>query len=70
VINVRSGPGIKYSALHYGLVGDEVMILVEKNGRYTIETDAQGFKWVRVEFPKTRARGWIRRDFMGNFQCP
>lgn len=69
VINVRSGPGINYSAPHYGVVGDEVIILVEKNGRYAIETDVQGFKWVRVEFPKTGAKGWIRRDFISDFRC-
>jgi uncharacterized protein YraI len=68
-INVRSGPGTQYPSPHYALVGDRVMILRGNVDGFAISTDQYGVRWVKVEFPTTKARGWIRRDFIGRFRC-
>jgi hypothetical protein len=68
-INVRSEPGVEYSSPSYGLVGDTVGILRGNVDGFAIARDRQGNRWVKVEFVKSRARGWIRRDFISNFNC-
>lgn len=68
-INVRSGPGLQYSAPHYGLVGDKVVILRGNVDGFAIQRDRQGWQWVQVEFLKSKARGWIRRDLISDFRC-
>jgi hypothetical protein len=55
-INVRSAPSTSASSPHYGLVGDRVQVI-----RYV--TGKDGYTWYFVEFP-SRARGWIRGDFV------
>lgn len=68
-INVRSGPGTEYSAPHYGLVGDRVTILRGNVDGFAIATDRRGNRWVKVEFVRSKARGWVRRDFVSSFEC-
>mgnify|MGYP002777190477 FL=1 len=68
-INVRSGPGTEYSSPHYGVVGDRVIILRGNVDGFAIARDRNGARWVKVEFSKSRARGWIRRDFLSGFSC-
>lgn len=68
-INVRKGPGNEYASPAYGLVGDNVSILRGNVDGFAIAKDTQGKRWVKVEFVKSKARGWIRRDFVGNFRC-
>lgn len=69
-INVREGPGREYRSPHYGVVGDEVIIL-RGEGRegLALAEDRNGMLWVKVEFPNSGARGWVRRDFLTRFYC-
>ncbi len=60
-INIRSGPGIEYSALHYGVVGDRVEIL---DSQHENSSDPYGRRWHRVRFVESRAVGWVRGDFL------
>lgn len=50
--NIRSGPGINYDTAHIAYPGDRVVI------RDT-STDAGGYTWYKVYFPKSGADGWI-----------
>ncbi len=69
-INVREGPGREYRSPHYGLVGDEVIILRGQSREgFAIEEDRNSMLWVKVEFPNSGARGWVRRDFLSRFSC-
>lgn len=69
-INVREGPGRQYKSPHYGLVGDEVIIVRgESREGFAIEEDKNGILWVKVEFTNSGARGWVRRDFVSRFSC-
>ena len=56
-INVRTGPGTHYSARHYGLPGDRVIVLNEAHGR-------DGYRWWYLQFKNSGAKGWIREDFV------
>ncbi|MCT7950999.1 SH3 domain-containing protein [Ancylothrix sp. C2] len=69
-INVREGPGRQYRSPHYGVVGDEVIILQggSREG-FAIEEDRNSMLWVKVEFPNSGARGWVRRDFVSRISC-
>lgn len=67
-INVRSGAGLQNSIRHYGLVGDEVVILRGDVDGFAIQNDRRGDQWVQVEFLESKARGWIRRDLI-SFRC-
>ncbi len=55
-VNVRSSPSTRAYSPHYGLVGDRVEVLNQTEGR-------DGYTWYYVEF-RSRARGWIRGDFL------
>lgn len=63
-INLRSGAGTNYSSRGYGLVGDFVYILSNSPPEADYRKDSQGYIWYRVEFPKSKAMGWIREDFL------
>lgn len=55
-INVRAQPTTTSERLHYGLPGDAVDILEQRRvGNYV---------WYRVEFPRSKARGWVREDLL------
>lgn len=56
-INLRENPSSSSRSLGYGLVGDRVVILSQTRG-----TD--GYWWYRVQFPQSRAVGWIRSDLI------
>ncbi|MCT7987163.1 SH3 domain-containing protein [Laspinema olomoucense] len=60
-INIRSGPGIEYSALHYGVVGDRVEILDSQREN---SSDIYSRSWHRVRFVESGAVGWVRGDFL------
>lgn len=55
-INIRSGPGTNYSVAHYGYAGDYVDVINERV--------VNGYRWYYVEFPASKARGWVRGDFI------
>ena len=50
--NIRSGPGINFDTAHITYPGDRVVI------RDT-STDAGGYTWYKIYFPKSGAEGWI-----------
>ena len=50
--NVRSGPGTSYGTAHVAYPGDRVYIRDSA-------TDAGGFTWHKVYFPKSGAEGWM-----------
>jgi uncharacterized protein YgiM (DUF1202 family) len=56
-INVRSGPGLEYALLGYGLVGDNVQVIGVKEA-----SDKQ--IWFKVYFSESKIYGWIRADFV------
>jgi len=56
-INVRSAPSLNASAPSYGLPGDRVEVIREVVGE-------DGYTWYYVEFNGSRARGWVRGDFV------
>lgn len=56
-INLRSQPSTSAASPSYGIPGDRVTILDETRG-------ADGYTWYYVEFPQSRARGWIRGDLV------
>jgi hypothetical protein len=56
-IDYRDGPSDQAYKIHYGLAGDRVKILES-----SAMTD--GYIWYNVLYPRTRARGWIRGDFI------
>lgn len=68
-ITLRSGPGTQYGSRGYGVVGDLVYLLTEV-GPPEVDSvvDNQGLTWFRVGFPRSRAIGWIREDFL-NRSC-
>ena len=56
-INLRSAPTTNSRKLGYGLVGDSVTILERSRG-------SNGYTWYKVQFPRSKAMGWIRGDFV------
>ncbi|WP_232251517.1 SH3 domain-containing protein [Oscillatoria acuminata] len=60
-INIRSGPGIQQSSLHYGVVGDRVEILDSQREN---PSDIYSLHWHRVRFVESGAVGWVRGDFL------
>jgi uncharacterized protein YgiM (DUF1202 family) len=55
-INVRSAPSRKGNILHYGLVGD--LVVVERS-----MPGDEGYRWHYVTFPN-QAAGWVREDLL------
>jgi hypothetical protein len=55
-VNVRSGPSITDTAIHYGLVGDRVWA--------SRTTHSSGYTWYFVGFPASGASGWVRGDLI------
>ena len=58
-INVRSGAGTTFSALHYGVPGDAVVILESNATRGGTDP-----VWYRLRFVESQAVGWVRADFV------
>lgn len=58
-INVRSGAGTTFSAIHYGVPGDAVVILESNATRGSTDP-----VWYRLRFVESRAEGWVRADFV------
>ncbi|NJR40846.1 MAG: SH3 domain-containing protein [Leptolyngbyaceae cyanobacterium CSU_1_4] len=56
-VNVRAEPSTTSLILHHGLGGDRVNVLNQTNA-------PDGFVWYFIEFPTSRARGWIRGDLL------
>ena len=56
-INIRDGASVKSRARHIAYRGDLVDIL-----GCTEDTDV--YAWYKVRFPKSRAVGWVRSDFI------
>lgn len=56
-INLRSAPTTNSRKLGYGLVGDSVTVLGRSRDNY-------GYTWYKVQFPRSKAIGWIRGDFV------
>lgn len=67
-ITLRSGAGSNYRSLGYGLVGDRVQVLTLSPPELDYEEDSQGRVWYRIGFPRSGAKGWIRKDFL-RLQC-
>ncbi|MEA5511878.1 SH3 domain-containing protein [Crocosphaera sp. UHCC 0190] len=59
-INLRSGPSISANNVGYGLSGDRVIVLGCETGPDT----ANRTPWIKVQFVKSKATGWIRGDFV------
>lgn len=57
-INVRDLPSTSSPARHYGIPGDRVEIITSVNSSF------DGRLWYQVLFPRTGARGWVRRDLV------
>jgi uncharacterized protein YraI len=55
-VNVRTYPSTQADAPSYGLVGDRVEVIEQREGR-------DGYMWFCVEFP-SGVRGWVRSDFI------
>jgi uncharacterized protein YgiM (DUF1202 family) len=55
-INVRANPSTSATSPHYGLQGDVVQLLNQKNTN-------DGYVWHFVQFP-SGAKGWVRSDLI------
>lgn len=67
-ITLRSGPSTSTRSLGYGLVNDFVYLITNSPPELDYAVDQDGYSWYRVEFPESRAKGWIRSDFL-NIHC-
>jgi SH3-like domain-containing protein len=56
-VNVRTGPGARFDANAYGLVGDAVQVIGQ-----AFSNDCE--TWFRVRFPISGHIGWIHGDFI------
>lgn len=56
-INVRSQPSTNAPAPSYGLAGDRVQVIKATRGN-------DGHLWYYVEFPRSKATGWVRGDLL------
>jgi hypothetical protein len=56
-VNVRTGPGARFDANTYGLVGDAVQVIGQ-----AFSTDCE--TWFRVRFPISGHIGWIHGNFI------
>jgi len=63
-ITLRSGPGTQTRNLGYGLVNDFVYLITDSPPELEYVVDRAGYTWYRVEFSESRAKGWIRSDFL------
>ncbi len=57
LVNLRAEPTIASTLRGYGLVGDRVSVLDQTQG-------FDGYTWYNVQFPRSRAIGWIRGDLL------
>ena len=55
-VNVRANPSISATSPHYGVQGDVVQLLNQKNTN-------DGYVWHFVQFP-SGAQGWVRSDLI------
>jgi hypothetical protein len=55
-INLRSTASATSKLLGYGVVGDRVDIIAQK--------ETEGYTWNLVKFPKSGTKAWIRGDFV------
>ena len=68
-VNMRSGPGIDFDNPAHVLVGQVVNELIDSTGRPIRRQDNRGNTWQLVEYSPSRARGWIRADFLRQVNC-
>ncbi|MEO1095785.1 MAG: SH3 domain-containing protein [Cyanobacteria bacterium J06638_28] len=66
-INLRAGPSTTYEIVSYGTPGDFVHLVTQNPPEPNIAEDSEGFLWYRVGFPKSKAVGWIRADFLQRY---
>jgi serine/threonine protein kinase, bacterial len=55
--DIRSGPGMKYSAPHIAYPGDRVKVIASSR-------DEGGETWYQIVFPKSGAVGWIQSQLL------
>ncbi len=55
--DIRSGPGMKYSAPHIAYPGDRVKVIATSQ-------DENGDIWYQIVFPKSGAVGWIQAQLL------
>lgn len=55
-VNVRANPSTSATSPHYGLQGDVVQLLNQKNTN-------DGYVWHFIQFP-SGAQGWVRSDLI------
>lgn len=55
-INLRSTASATSKLLGYGVVGDRVKVIAQK--------ETEGYTWSLVKFPKSDTKAWIRGDFI------
>lgn len=60
-INLRQQATINSATNGYGLVGDQVEIL---DCQPDYDTPTSELNWCQVRFPRSKAVGWIRNDFI------
>ncbi|QQE64646.1 SH3 domain-containing protein [Leptolyngbya sp. BL0902] len=61
-INIRTGPGTRFVAQHYGIAGDRVVILESAMEACGAALDCP--QWHRLRFEVSGAVGWVRSDFV------
>ena len=62
-INIRAKPTIQSQAKHFGYKGDRIALLKEA------QTD-RNETWYFVEFDQSKAKGWVRGDFVSVLEQP
>jgi serine/threonine protein kinase, bacterial len=55
-INVRAGAGTDFENLHYGIVGDKVIVI-------SSDRDGANSTWYQIKF-SSGAQGWVHEDFI------
>ena len=62
-VNVRTGPGIRYEASTYGLVGNYIEVIGQA-------LDSECHTWLKVKFPISDIEGWIHSNFIALHSGP
>ena len=56
-INIYSGAGTNFKQLHYGLIGDKVILISSIR-------DKDNSTWYQIRFLTSGAEGWVHQDFI------